>query len=266
MQSLLIAWYIFIVAKHLQQHLSCVKIIHLIADLHALESMPASAKEKIQALARDQRELVSMYAERLGLGDSYEVVLASDLDQDPHFRAALKLLVPEGQTPNYETRESAEIEFFRVNRQVRFKISWTVPGPKRRWDERSFDELYEQNFGKGRLSFIYTGPGYTFDSAHPIACPYILLPEERRIVFERPAGEEERQLEGQVAEEEMLGEAEELAERNRRAKPPAKVQALRQLKHILKALEDLLSLPHEGSSIERLQRVRSTLSRSSTPP
>lgn len=76
-----------ITAVQLRTKLGLGKIIHLIADTHALGTQNADGfEDKVSSLAQEQMNQLKNLAASLGLSDIYEVQLASSIRKEPQFK------------------------------------------------------------------------------------------------------------------------------------------------------------------------------------
>ncbi|HUY67921.1 MAG TPA: hypothetical protein VMV79_01295, partial [Alphaproteobacteria bacterium] len=156
-------------------------IVHLIADNHAKHETPEHAQE-IAVLAENIKAACAKVAAKLGLGDKYTVILASEFHDTPSFKALQtqtsgveELGIP-AQAVNYLKTQLTDMEYLRRHHNAVVKLSWVLDRKVLRgsggFDEKFFDNAYARIFGDN-LSYVYTLSGRTFDSSRPRSSPYV---------------------------------------------------------------------------------------------
>jgi hypothetical protein len=180
-------------------------VVLLVADAHAMA---------VGADTDAVREVATVYATRMRAVcallciPKFEVILASDLDRDPDYRAILlEARQRESGHSDYFIREAADIEYMRRFKALSLKVGWTLgrgrdrrlegtqPSHERRdtsatsptgTDEPAFDRHYVATFPEGAgTGFLYTGPGITLDPTRAVAVPYVESDGARRIMLRR---------------------------------------------------------------------------------
>lgn len=177
--SLLISWSFFIAAEKIRRALGLGKIIHLIADTHALTN-PFTDPETVRASAKSVCDKVLCAASRLGLLGIYEIKLASELAKEPGYSEELAAI--SGSEHDYVKQELADISFLRKTQSVVLKLSWQQESKKIEFDERLFDSLFQERFGPC-MSFVYLKAGRSFDSTSLNVCPYTAKAGQKRILI-----------------------------------------------------------------------------------
>lgn len=167
-------------AEKLRRALNLTKIIHHIADTHALSNEFAS-KEVVEKIAQDAEKTMSIVAAHLNIPELI-VVRSSSFDN----LAEYKLLMDKIETSkgDYVHRELADVLWYRTKFNMVLKIGWIIQASKvaEGFDERLYDSEYIRLFGTD-LSFIYLKAGRTFDKKRPKVSPYISVPDEQRILL-----------------------------------------------------------------------------------
>lgn len=175
-----------IVAAIVRAKLGLSKIIHLIADTHALGTQSADGFEaEVRRSAEEQARLFKNLAASVGLADVYQVQLASSIREDPYFQQVLAGL--EHIPDQYVRNQAADVHYFHTRHQAAVKLSWHMPSKKVGKDERYFDQLYREKANSTSMSFIYCPPGRTFQSDRQNVCPYSSIEGEERILMKAGA-------------------------------------------------------------------------------
>ncbi|WP_205696863.1 hypothetical protein [Conexibacter sp. SYSU D00693] len=175
-----------VVAERQRRLRGAQRILHLVADRHALVNAFATRREVARAADALVDQLEAL-APALGL-QAYDVVRASQLTA-PEYR---RLVADAGQrAPDpYGARQAADVEWMRRAHGAAVKVGWTLsarPDGVARRDEVAFDALHRQLFGPG-LATVYTGPGRSLDPDRPRCSPYVLLAGQRRLTLASGAG------------------------------------------------------------------------------
>jgi hypothetical protein len=156
------------------------KVMHLIADEHAMVNDFAEADTIDRAASAVERELRDVVA-AFGY-EHYEVFRASAIDDDAHLE--LLLLATQRCRDPYAAQQAADVEWARRTFGATVKIGWVMDprpnSPARGFDERYFDQVYSDLFGAA-VTAIYCYPGRTLDPDLPRASPYTLLPGQLRL-------------------------------------------------------------------------------------
>lgn len=170
-----------LVAARRREQLGAARVVHLIADRHALYNGFATRRDvdrRARMLAAELREL----AAALGLGP-YEVVLASEIEDRLHPRLMGEAWA---RCPDlYAARQAADVEWARRRWGAGVKVGWSMSGDVAATggrDEPYFDRVHRSIFG-GELAAVYTAPGRALDPARPRCSPYTLLPGQPRLTF-----------------------------------------------------------------------------------
>ena len=170
---------IVLVAERLRRTLGLSRVIHHIADTHALCNFPED-KEGVVAKAAEFQAVMERVVAKFGLCH-FSIVLASSFAASPEYDAFMRQ-VGGFKDEEYAQRELSDILWYQNSCGVVLKLGWAVEGFKR--DERWYDNKFTNRFGK-TLSFIYTKSGRTFTEKK---VPYIATTEEDRIFLQ--AGEQ----------------------------------------------------------------------------
>ena len=168
-------------AEHTRRKAGADKIIHLLADTHAIQSKPVDLHpqifERIEECISTYRGIV----EKLGLQDHYVFVRASDLEQDKDFFKVKNSISTAGlDIPDfaisYVTQQLADMAYMKQHCNVAAKLSWLLDpkAKKAGFDERFFDDLYGRLFPQAPLSYIYTYSGRSLDPQRPRVSPYVM--------------------------------------------------------------------------------------------
>ncbi len=147
-------------AEQLRRHFGFKKIVHIIADIHAL-SNSFMDEDYTNKLADQIRGQAQQAAKNLGLEDLYEVRLASEFHETPEFQEVLQdaeekvraLGLPDDAF-SYVHSQIADMEYFVRHLNAGLKLSWILDPKKARegkgFDERAFDRAYREIYGSGR--------------------------------------------------------------------------------------------------------------------
>ena len=176
----MILWSFFIAAEKIRRGLGFGKIIHLIADQHALSNSFTDI-DAIKRATKNLSDKVSHAALKLGLSGVYEVKIGSELAKEPGYAEELKAI--RSSYHEYVKRELADISFLRKMHCVALKLSWQQESKRIDLDERHFDTLFREHFGPC-MSFVYLKAGRSFDSHRLNVCPYTSKPGEPRILID----------------------------------------------------------------------------------
>lgn len=168
-----------LVAEQLRLALKLSRVIHHIADTHALCNFPGD-KLGVAAKAVEFQEVMEKTIAKFGLRH-FSIVRASSFADSSDYSALMKQ-VGGPKDEEYAQRELADMLWYQKNHKVVVKLGWAAKNW--RHDERWYDDKFVGRFGK-TLSFIYTHPGRTFTEKK---VPYIATTEEDRIFLR--AGEQ----------------------------------------------------------------------------
>lgn len=168
-------------AEKLRRTAGLDTVYHHIADTHAKTNDWISAQSVDEIAART---IAVLEAVSKGLGlDSFQFVLSSMFDSSDEYR---DLVASFGGSSEHEyvRREMADMEWYRSKADVRMKLGWIIQAKETDmgFDERRFDREYLR-FHPGKMSFVYTKPGRTFDTSRPKASPYISIAGEKRLLL-----------------------------------------------------------------------------------
>ncbi|MBJ7469819.1 MAG: hypothetical protein JHD16_00885 [Solirubrobacteraceae bacterium] len=173
-----------LVAERARIAVGAKRVIHLIADTHALVNDFATSSA-VERAAASLAAHVKCAAQVLGLGP-YQVLRASQIDACGADRRLHGRLYREAQRVTndpYAARQAADVEWARRVFGAGVKIGWTMESdldrPVLGYDERYFDAVHRDVFGDG-LTYIYTAAGRRRDE-RPRTSPYANEPGERRI-------------------------------------------------------------------------------------
>lgn len=166
----------------------------LVADLHARAN--GFEDDEIERTAKQQKETLLRAIENLGFLD-WKVLLASEFpcsdDKLPGSADNMYSRILDSiEDPNeYVRKELCDMRWFNLVKGVKVKLGWALEG-SRKSDETSFDRKYAETFEEGiddkmsgRMSFIYTMPGKTFDPKRPRSAPYFCSDPETRLLLKR---------------------------------------------------------------------------------
>ncbi|WP_320672066.1 hypothetical protein [Patulibacter defluvii] len=167
------------------------RVVHLIADRHALYGAQAT-RGRVAACARtvagELRSLVAAFEL-----EDYEVVLASEIGDRCYPRLLEQAWRACGDL--YAARQAADVEWARRVHGAGVKVGWSMSadptgaGPGR--DEPHFDRIHREIFGDG-MAVAYAWPGRALDPDRPRCPPYALLPDQPRLTFAADRAEIER--------------------------------------------------------------------------
>lgn len=169
-------------AEKLRRAGSFDRVFHHIADTHAKTNdwidpadVDVIADKTMRTLDRVKRNLEL---------DSFVFVRSSSFDQGDEYGELVASFGESGEH-EYVRREMADMEWYRVTKDVRLKLGWIIQASETEmgFDERRFDREYTK-FHPHKMSFVYTKPGRTFDTSRPKASPYIAVENERRLILE----------------------------------------------------------------------------------
>lgn len=169
------------VAEKLRRAASLENIYHHIADTHAGTNEWVDPQAVEVAAAAAQSTLTTV-TENLGLS-SFRIIRSSSFDSDPEY---IELVQRFGvsQEHEYVRREMADMEWYRLQRNVKLKVGWIIQARETElgFDERRFDREYLRLRGP-KLSFVYCKPGRTFDANRPKVSPYVAIAGESRLML-----------------------------------------------------------------------------------
>lgn len=175
----MILWSFFITAEKIRRAFGFHKIIHLIADVHALTNDfadPATVKASVKNIS----EKILCAIVKLGLSGVYDMKLASELAKEPGYFDELRAI--DGPEHDYVKQELADMNFLRKNHSVALKLSWQQESTRIECDERFFDNLFIKRFGSC-MSFVYLKAGRSFDVTSLNVCPYTAKAGQTRILI-----------------------------------------------------------------------------------
>jgi len=182
-------------AEHIRRETGAEKIIHLLADEHARVSKPSNDHPLIDQRVSEVSQSIKSIVKNIGLEDSYELIMASDLSKDKRYLEIYDEVTLDDQdiheaAVEYVRRQIADMAYMHQYRNTDIKLSWLIDPKAKKigFDERFFDSVYERVRGSG-LSFVYTGPGRSMLTNRPKASPYVLTekPEDRLNINSSPA-------------------------------------------------------------------------------
>jgi hypothetical protein len=169
-------------AEHERRARGAARVVHLIADEHALVNdfaEPAAVARVGQEIEAVVRHVVDAFG-----FDDYEIVCASaiadPLHHDLQRQARVRCDDP------YAARQAADVEWARLRHGATVKVGWTMQPdldkPSRGHDERYFDAIHAAVFGPN-VTYVYGRAGQTLDAARPRTTPYTLTAGERRLAL-----------------------------------------------------------------------------------
>ena len=173
------------VAESVREKFGFKKIIHYIGDTHAgscgFNQTGFASLEDLNEEANRQKSLYEMIAYKLGIQESYSVLLASEFQSTSDFLRIKNKVFAESQLESetdYTKLEIADIEFFRKHMDTKIKISWVMHDDEKREakrDECLYDRLYKDVFSNEDMTFLYARSGINL-SGHSLetidASPY----------------------------------------------------------------------------------------------
>lgn len=168
-------------AEMARRALGASRLLVLVADEHARTNPFPDAQ--IEARARITVRTLARIKKRLGL-DRLQVVRAESF----HRRRAFRALHAEIQanaprtTPEYVTRQVADLAYLTDQVGSVLKVGWTIDGSRSsgRRDEPAFDELLEPWSGR-RAAFMYCRAGRALDARQTKVVPYICPDPSKRV-------------------------------------------------------------------------------------
>lgn len=171
----------FLLAEKLRRHFGLKKSIQLVADTHALSNSFVDANRVVELTGMFDTTMTAA-AKACGWPDRFQLIRSSDLAQEADYSRLFRSI----QTDDHEyvRREWTDILYLQEREGLALKLSWIVD-PKAKavgFDERLYDLRFNEVTGK-HVSFVYTGPGRTFDAHRPKASPYIAIPDETRLML-----------------------------------------------------------------------------------
>ena len=173
-------------AEKLRRDLGMKETFHQIADTHA-KSNKFYNENEIDELAKRERDLLIQIVEKLRI-PNYNIILASETESHPVYIELFEQVTSKvpTDTHEYRIRELTDIEWFRVEKNVKIKIGWTIDGGTQhsKFDERSYDSLYKECVSD-KVSFVYVKAGRILDKKRPKASPYISIAGETRIMIDQ---------------------------------------------------------------------------------
>jgi hypothetical protein len=172
-----------LVAEKLRRTLGMRRIVHHIADTHALCNGFSTAGS-VAALAGEYREVMRRIVDATGF--PIRISLASEFDGSDEYGSLLRSGGTDGLDP-YVRREIADMAWYVRTERVGLKLGWLVQrsGAGEGFDERRYDREFARVFPADGLAFAYTVCGRTFDCRRPRVCPYVSVEGERRILLAR---------------------------------------------------------------------------------
>lgn len=167
-------------AEKLRRTLGLTKVIHHIADTHALTNSFATP-EAVSALADDVEHTLARVSAHLAMPE-LAVIRSSTFDSDPAYAELLATI--HTAKGNYVRRELADMLWYGQRHGLVLKMGWIIQATETEegFDERLYDAEYLRLFGTD-LSFVYLKAGRTFDSRRRKVSPYISVPGEQRILL-----------------------------------------------------------------------------------
>jgi len=167
-----------LMAEKIRRRLGKKNIYHIIADTHAVGN--GFSEEKVRILARDQKRQIEDIIEKIGISNYY-TFLASEIGTDRLHNELVKKTLGSSIGNSYASIEAADIEYFRITRNVGIKIGWAL-NSLGKFDETFFDKQYKDVFGNLILP-IYTRSGKRLDNKKPNAVPYTIFKEDEKFRF-----------------------------------------------------------------------------------
>ncbi len=168
-------------AEKLRRTLNLNKIVHHIADTHAMTNPFASA-EAVELLAVSAQDTMTRVAAHLQL-PHLKVIRSSSFDHTSEYQASFASIQTDKN--DYVRRELADVRWYQVHEGLILKMGWIIQAAETAegFDERLYDNEYRRIFGPD-MSFIYLKAGRTFDAKRRKASPYIAIPDEQRIMLQ----------------------------------------------------------------------------------
>jgi hypothetical protein len=184
-------------SESLRRKLGLKGVYHNIANSHALTNNFDPLD--VERMTAQYEKLARRVKELFGMKD-YEVVRASDFDQETDYKEILSDMVESNEElsklHNYAKQEIADIEFFR-RKGANLKIGWTMGIKDSQYDESFYDRNFKQ-YVSNMIGFLYIVPGKSFDKRRPRVAPYVDFNPEKRLMI--PDNEAERKIDVALAE------------------------------------------------------------------
>jgi hypothetical protein len=172
-----------LVAEEQRRAHGAARVVHLVADEHALVNRFARHDDVARAAERLVEQIEAVVA-AFGFR-AYEVLRASEL-RDPRHAELHAYAATAGADP-YTARQAADVEWALRTHGATVKVGWTMAtsanDPPGGFDERYFDEVHAHVFGR-RVTAVYTGAGRTLDPDRPRCSPYTMLAGEQRLTLD----------------------------------------------------------------------------------
>ena len=185
-----------LMAELLRKKLKLNQVFHLIADTHAINNK-ITKPEIITSLALKQKSLFLRANKNLGL-NHFTVLLASEFDQTPEFKKLFTSIPFKNSDNDYVRREVCDTEWFRVQKNAIIKLGWAIEAKKVKFDERLFQKRF-QELVSTPISFVFVGPGKSFDCQKINVPPYISIDNSKRIILDKEERVKEKMISARIS-------------------------------------------------------------------